>query len=231
MGLHRDVVDPDIHETKGASTAPVGSVHQMVAPGVSGWVPPSGSQTAFGLSSSSGTTANFAGGILRRANVIDTIPPIAINFLVNGTYYVELDPVGLTITFNNTAYTEGHIPLWTVVVAGGVITTTTDQRSLWATGSAALKNASTVSITGQVSPYTLTEDLWSAKLLTITGVLTANMSIVLPNNFPLTAVANATTGAFTLTFKTAAGTGIVIAQGAASMLSGDGTNIIKTVLT
>jgi hypothetical protein len=39
-------------------------------------------------------------------------------------------------------------------------------------------------------------------------------------------VTNATTGAFTLTVKTAAGTGVAVTQGSASILYCDGTNVV-----
>lgn len=60
----------------------------------------------------------------------------------------------------------------------------------------------------------------------LTGALTANISVVVPNAAARWTIWNATTGAFTVTVKTAAGTGIVVTQGSTWQLLCDGTNVI-----
>jgi hypothetical protein len=72
--------------------------------------------------------------------------------------------------------------------------------------------------------YTLTEAEGLAASFEFNGTLTSNMIVIVPNNMPVFAVENLTTGAFTLTVKTAAGTGQVIAQGEISMLYCNGAN-------
>jgi hypothetical protein len=59
-----------------------------------------------------------------------------------------------------------------------------------------------------------------------TGILTGNRSIIVPNTVQQYWVSNQTTGAYTLTVKTAAGTGIVVAAGARSILYCDGGNVV-----
>ena len=67
--------------------------------------------------------------------------------------------------------------------------------------------------------------------ITATGALTGNRSIILPAaQGHLIAFTNNTTGAFTLTVKTAAGTGGVVAQGSRALLYSDGANVV-TVLS
>jgi microcystin-dependent protein len=61
--------------------------------------------------------------------------------------------------------------------------------------------------------------------INLSGVLTANVTVTLPNWVYNWDVTNNCTGAFTVTLKTAAGTGIVVSQGKASAIFGDGTNI------
>ncbi|WP_235443036.1 hypothetical protein [Caballeronia mineralivorans] len=61
--------------------------------------------------------------------------------------------------------------------------------------------------------------------LNFTGALTANIAVILPNVPGKWVVENNTTGAFTLTVKTAAGTGVAVTQGKINSLFGDGTNI------
>jgi hypothetical protein len=65
-------------------------------------------------------------------------------------------------------------------------------------------------------------------ILEFNGALTANISVIVPNASGNWTVLNRTSGAFTLTVKTAAGTGIVVAQGKQQELSCDGTNVFQS---
>jgi hypothetical protein len=60
----------------------------------------------------------------------------------------------------------------------------------------------------------------------LTGVLSGNRNLIVPNTVAQYWVDNETTGAFTLTVKTAAGTGIVVPQGVRNILYCDGTNVV-----
>ncbi len=60
----------------------------------------------------------------------------------------------------------------------------------------------------------------------LTGVLTAARHIVVPNTVQQYWISNETTGAFSLNVKTAAGTGITVAQGVRTILYCDGTNVV-----
>lgn len=64
--------------------------------------------------------------------------------------------------------------------------------------------------------------------LLLNGALTSNLSLILPNTNQQWIIVNNTTGAFTTTAKTVAGTGVTIPQGGPSSPTGvwcDGTNI------
>lgn len=61
--------------------------------------------------------------------------------------------------------------------------------------------------------------------LNLTGALTANIAVILPSVAGKWIVENNTTGAFTLTVKTAAGTGVAVTQGKNQSVYGDATNI------
>lgn len=65
----------------------------------------------------------------------------------------------------------------------------------------------------------------------LTGVLTGNREVVVPATVQEYWVANNTTGAFTLTVKTALGTGIAIPQGGAMILYCDAANVIASTTT
>lgn len=90
--------------------------------------------------------------------------------------------------------------------------------------------------TGSVTPSgalptgTLNLGTWqdNAETLGIQGVLTANTTIIWPTNptLPRTVVmSNETSGAFTLTAKTASGNGVTIAQGNGALCYTDGANV------
>lgn len=80
--------------------------------------------------------------------------------------------------------------------------------------------------------YTLTSnsgatDEARCMFLTVTGTLTAARNLVCPTKSKLYFIINSTTGGYALTLKTAAGTGISIANGDRRMLMCDGTNVIE----
>jgi hypothetical protein len=74
--------------------------------------------------------------------------------------------------------------------------------------------------------YTLTASEASNVIQKYTGTLTGNVTIVVPATVQQYWVSNNTTGPFTLTVKTAAGTGVAIAQNARSILYCNGTNVV-----
>ena len=64
-----------------------------------------------------------------------------------------------------------------------------------------------------------------------TGLLTGNISYIVPSEEKVYIVFNNTTGAYTLTVKTAAGTGIAVTQGQKAVLYCDATNVVKVIAT
>lgn len=69
-------------------------------------------------------------------------------------------------------------------------------------------------------------------IILCTGALVANQQITVPNRVAQWLVINATTGAFTLTVKTAAGTGVTVPQGGAGAPTNvwsDAVNVYNTV--
>lgn len=74
------------------------------------------------------------------------------------------------------------------------------------------------------SDVTLTGPEASNLLIELTGLITADINVIVPNNAGRWLVINSTTGAFDITFKTASGTGFVLSAGENFAYS-DGTNI------
>jgi hypothetical protein len=75
---------------------------------------------------------------------------------------------------------------------------------------------------------TLTTDEAQNGIQRYTGVITGNIAVIVPATDGLVwLVQNATTGAFTLTVKTSAGTGIVVATARAAILFCDGVSVFR----
>lgn len=96
----------------------------------------------------------------------------------------------------------------------------------------AIAGMEVVAITG--GSYSLTSldgvsDEARNAIIKFTGTLTSNQTIVVPNSSKHWIFWNATTGNFTLTVKTAAGTGVVITQGAKGFLFCDATNVYEVI--
>jgi hypothetical protein len=84
-----------------------------------------------------------------------------------------------------------------------------------------------ISLTGEPSPYTLAGTNLNRIAYQFSGVLTANMQIIVPNTIQQYWIRNTTTGSYTLTVKTSGGTGVVVVQNGASILYCDGTNVVQ----
>ncbi|MFJ3045321.1 hypothetical protein ACIPEN_05790, partial [Herbaspirillum chlorophenolicum] len=72
---------------------------------------------------------------------------------------------------------------------------------------------------------TLSATQYSKKIITLAGTLTGNVQIIFPTTMQQWLVVNNTTGAFTVTCKTASGTGAAVPQGGVQSFWGDGTNL------
>lgn len=86
----------------------------------------------------------------------------------------------------------------------------------------------TKSVAGS-SNVTLSATEYANGVMEFTGILTGNINVVFPTAINVYYVKNSTTGSFSLTCKTAAGTGIAVAQGTQTILYCDGTNIVLAI--
>jgi len=94
--------------------------------------------------------------------------------------------------------------------------------TIWTQG--LLHGVSTINCAGSAN-VVLTAAQAGVGVLELTGILTGNISVVVPNSTGMWVVSNQATGAFTITVKTASGTGIVVAQGLSNELWSDGINV------
>lgn len=87
----------------------------------------------------------------------------------------------------------------------------------------ALGGTLSISVAGS-SNVTPTSDQAENIFHTLTGLLTGNIAYILPTVGRLFVIDNTTTGAFTVTVRTALGTGIVVPQGYRAFVTGNGTD-------
>jgi len=115
----------------------------------------------------------------------------------------------LNLADNNTTDPEGGSPAnWAPLEAYGITAVT------------GLTNAN----------VTLTPVQYGLPIITLAGTLTGNVQIIFPALKSQWKIVNATTGAFTVTCKTASGTGVIVNQGGEANVYGDGTNIVLNAL-
>ena len=83
-----------------------------------------------------------------------------------------------------------------------------------------------LSISSTGGTIVLTDAQASNPVIGFSGALTSNLTVVLPTTTKrLWAIYNATSGAYTLTVKTASGAGVTVAQGKRNLVYTDGTNV------
>ena len=97
----------------------------------------------------------------------------------------------------------------------------------------AIAGVGAIAVSGS-SNYTLTStngasDEARNAILNVTGTLTAAISIICPTESKAYIVKNGTTGGFSITIKTATGTGITVPAGYTTMVYCDGTNVVDAV--
>ncbi len=112
------------------------------------------------------------------------------------------------------------------VPQGDSYTLVSDGSNILFESSSGLLNLLSKSVAGGVD-VTLNANEYSANILEFTGALTANINVIVPVTAKQWTVFNNTTGAFTLTVKTPAGTGIAIGQTKRAIVYADGTNVVR----
>ena len=147
--------------------------------------------------------------------------PAGIALTASNTNYIEATRLGV-VSKNITGFTPGSIPLYQLSTSAITVTSYTDYRA-WVTPNHVTSKAS-VAVTA--ADVTLTAAQAACRYLTTTGVLTGNRSVIVPNDWEGIVYCN-NTGAFTTTFKTYAGAGIVVAQTKRAHLFADGTDVVR----
>jgi len=175
-------------------------------------------------STCSGLTWGYYGGVLITDGSGYQIASGTLTLTASsGNNYVEASRAGV-VSKNTTGFTPGAIPLYVLVAGASSITSYTDWRAVWQP-QRLLHVAQSVVVTS--ADVTLNEAQAACQYLPVTGAITgANRNVIVPNSWQATVFCN-NTGAFTTTFKTLGGTGVVVAQGKRAILLADGTNVVR----
>jgi hypothetical protein len=167
------------------------------------------------------------------------IPPFGQDF--NGIFF----DVTQALQFMQAGGTFPYDGAWATAVGGypaGALVSRTDNQGLWRNtvannltdpeaGGAGWQpeGSGLTSVSMASSNVTLTPLQAAREIIVITGALTANLQLIFPDYVKSWTVANAATGAFTVTCKTASGTGVDVSAGQTNQIYGDGTNILAVV--
>lgn len=173
----------------------------------------------------SGLTWAYFGGTLYTDGVAAEIADGTVSLTNAATNYIEATRAGV-VSANTTGFTAGRMPLYTAVTAGSVITSYVDKRA-W--GERFQRSRVSIAVGGGAGTTVLTRDQAACDIIEFTGVLTGNRTIEVPAVPWPWIVYNNTSGAFTLTVKTNAGTGIAVPQGKRQVLYCDGTDVVDAL--
>ena len=181
--------------------------------------------TLFGRRASlcSGLNWFYYGGVMMVDGVLTAIANNAAALVLSPstTNYIEATRAGV-VSRNTVGFTPGRIPLYTALTGTSSVTSYTDQRA-WVAPTY-LPGRASVAVTA--ADVTLTAAEARCRYLTTTGAPTANRSVIVPDSWEGVVFCN-NSGAFATTFKTAAGSGVVVAQGKRALLLADGTNVVR----
>lgn len=179
--------------------------------------------TGFGrrASTCSGLTWGYYGANLRVDGSVVQIANGTLTLTASAANFIEASRAGV-VSNNTTGFTAGSIPLYTVVTGASTVTSYTDWREV--VPPRHLTANATVTVTS--ADVNLSAAQARCRYLTISGTLTANCAVIVPNDWEGIVFCN-NAGAYTTTIKTAAGTGIVVAQTKRAILLADGTNVVR----
>ena len=88
-----------------------------------------------------------------------------------------------------------------------------------------INNVGTTTVEMTNANVTLSALQYAKDVIVVTGTLTANVNLIFPNIVKNWTIFNSTSGAYTLTVKTASGTGGLVTQGTGRIFYGDGSSL------
>lgn len=174
-------------------------------------------------SACSGLTWGYYGGALAKSDgSLVAVGNGTLTLTASATNRVYLTLSGTIAVTSGAAAADELVLLYAVVTGASSVTSYQDHRYCFDPPWAVVR-ASADAASGDV---TLSGSTRRAGYLTVTGNLPANRNVIVPNDWQ-GVVYNNTTGAFSLTFKTASGSGVAVAQTKRATLLADGTNVVR----
>lgn len=172
-------------------------------------------------STTTALTWGYYGGRMLVDGVLTAIANGTVSLTGSTTNYVEATRAGV-VSKNTTSFTAGQIPLYTIVTGTATVTSYTDERT-WVTPNYLTHD---IAVTVTTADVTLTAAQARAGYISASGTLTGNRNLIVPDRGEWI-VYNGCAGAFTLTVKTAGGSGIAVDAADRVILRSDGTNVVK----
>lgn len=176
------------------------------------------------LSTTSGLTWGYYGGIIFVAGARVLVASGTVLLTANATNYVEVDAAG-AISVNTSGPTAGKLLLHTLVTNATAVVPASSTEHRTAIALARFFFQYVAVAMGDVDK-TLTQAQALCETIECTGALTAGRNMVVPTIRRRYVVFNNTTGGFSITVKTAAGTGVAVAMGDRATVECDGTNVV-----
>jgi hypothetical protein len=164
-------------------------------------------------------TWGYYGGRMLVDGVLTSIANGTLSLTSSSTNYIEATAAGV-VSANTTGFTAGRIPLYTVTTNTTTVSSYNDFRSPIDPRFVPHK----VSIAITTANVTLTAEQARCRHIILTGTLTGNRDLIVPNSGEWV-IDDRTSGAFSITVKTSAGTGETTTQGEAGIYVADGTNV------
>jgi len=170
-------------------------------------------------------TWGFYGGEMLVDGVLTAIGNSSVALTASATNFVEATRAG-SVSGNTTGFTAGRIPLYEVVTNATTVTSYTDRRAwvqpLHVAGLLSRSMTADANIT-----LTAAEARNQVLRFTSTVSLTTTRDVIVPLAPQIWTVSNETTGAQSLRFIGATGTGITVANARRAIIFSDGTNIVR----
>lgn len=178
------------------------------------WISQAGAITARTDLTQPASSAVYLGSVLTAAAAISAVDYSGRVTAYNGVPYRRTADTGTPADSPSAALRYYHETDAGLFVWEGTRYTAVDAQTML---SLSVAGSSNVTLTAAQSRHAI---------LNLTGTLTGNINVVVPTwAGRVWVVVNGTAGAFTLTVKTSAGTGIAVTQGKVAILICDGTNV------
>lgn len=168
-------------------------------------------------------TWNYYGGRIPVNGTMTLIADGTVTLTASATNYVEVDRAG-TVSRNTTGFSADKAPLYKVVVGAAAPSSWEDHRNPWALGRLFYARVAIAMADANKTP---TMEQAQCSTIELTGALTALRDVIVPTVQRQWTIFANVTGGFGVRVKTAAGSGITVADGKRAILECDGTNVVR----